>query len=156
MPDDKKPIKRIAENRQAYHEYFILENIECGIELFGTEVKSIRNGRANMRFSYAEIENFQCYVCNLEIPPYEQGNIFNRDPLRKRRLLLHKAEIRKLYNTVMQKGVTLVPLELYFKGARVKMKLGVARGKKLYDKRDSAAQRDTQREIDREIKERNQ
>lgn len=145
--------KTVAQNKVAYHEYFIEEKIECGIELFGTEVKSIRAGKVNLKDSYAEISNGECFICNMHVSPYEQGNIFNRDPLRKRRLLLHKSEIRKLFDEVRQQGVTLVPLEIYFSKGKAKLLLAVGKGKKLYDKRDAAAERDTKREIDRKMKE---
>ncbi len=146
-------IKIIAQNRKAYHEYFIDDKIECGIVLAGTEVKSLRKGAVNFRDSYAEIRNGECFLCGMHISPYEQGNIFNKDPLRDRKLLLHKSEINRLLGFVKQKGLTLVPLELYFSKGRVKLLLGVARGKKLYDKRDSIAAKDTAREIDRRLKE---
>jgi SsrA-binding protein len=146
-------IKIIAQNRKAYHEYFIDDKIECGIVLAGTEVKSLRKGAVNFRDSYAEIRNGECFLCGMHISPYEQGNIFNKDPLRDRKLLLHKSEINRLLGFVKQKGLTLVPLELYFSKGKVKLLLGVARGKKLYDKRDSIAAKDTAREIDRRLKE---
>ncbi|MBO5417430.1 MAG: SsrA-binding protein SmpB [Clostridia bacterium] len=146
-------IKIIAQNRKAYHEYFIDDKIECGIVLAGTEVKSLRKGAVNFRDSYAEIRNGECFLCGMHISPYEQGNIFNKDPLRDRKLLLRKSEINRLLGFVKQKGLTLVPLELYFSKGRVKLLLGVARGKKLYDKRDSIAAKDTAREIDRRLKE---
>jgi SsrA-binding protein len=146
-------IKIIAQNRKAYHEYFVEDKIECGIVLAGTEVKSLRKGAVNFRDSYAEISNGECFLCGMHISPYEQGNIFNKDPLRDRKLLLHKSEINRLLGYVKQKGLTLVPLELYFSKGKVKLLLGVARGKKLYDKRDSIAAKDTAREIDRRMKE---
>ena len=146
--------KIIVQNRNAYHEYFIEEKYECGIELFGTEVKSIRQGSVNLKQAYAVIEGGQCFVCGMHVSPYEHGNIFNRDPLRKRRLLLHKREIMKLYDSVKQQGMTLVPLEVYLVKGRVKVLLGLGKGKKLYDKRDQAAERDAKREIDRAMKER--
>ena len=146
-------IKIIAQNRKAYHEYFIDDKIECGIVLAGTEVKSLRKGAVNFRDSYAEIRNGECFLCGMHISPYEQGNIFNKDPLRDRKLLLHKSEINRLLGFVKQKGLTLVPLELYFSKGKVKLLLGVARGKKLYDKRDSIAAKDTAREIDGRLKE---
>ena len=146
-------IKIIAQNRKAYHEYFIDDKIECGIVLAGTEVKSLRKGAVNFRDSYAEIRNGECFLCGMHISPYEQGNIFNKDPLRDRKLLLHKSETNRLLGFVKQKGLTLVPLELYFSKGKVKLLLGVARGKKLYDKRDSIAAKDTAREIDRRLKE---
>lgn len=145
--------KIIAENRKAYHEYFIEEKIECGIVLAGTEVKSLRAGTVNFRDSYAEVRNGECFLCGMHISPYEKGNIFNKDPLRDRKLLLHKSEINRLVGVVKQKGLTLTPLELYFSHGKVKLLLGVAKGKKLYDKRDSIAAKDTAREIDRRLKE---
>ncbi len=145
--------KIIAQNRKAYHEYFIDDKIECGIVLAGTEVKSLRAGAVNFRDSYAEIRNGECFLCGMHISPYEKGNIFNKEPMRDRKLLLHKSEINRLFGTVKQKGLTLTPLELYFSHGKVKLLLGVARGKKLYDKRDSIAAKDTAREIDRRLKE---
>ncbi|MBO6303084.1 MAG: SsrA-binding protein SmpB [Ruminiclostridium sp.] len=148
-------IKTIADNRQVRHEYFILESIEAGIELTGTEVKSIRSGGVNLRDSWIEIQNGEAYVKQMHISPYEKGNIFNRDPLRERRLLMHKREIMRLYGQVKQNGLTLIPVSLYFKGSRVKMQVGLCKGKKLYDKRASMAERDAKRTIDRTMKERN-
>ncbi len=148
-------IRNIADNRQVRHEYFILESIEAGIELSGTEVKSIRNGSVNLRDSWIAIENGEAFVKQMHISPYEKGNIFNKDPLRERRLLMHKREILRLYGQVKQGGLTLVPVSLYFKGSRVKMQVGLCKGKKLYDKRDSIAERDAKRSIDRALKERN-
>ncbi|MBQ3895316.1 MAG: SsrA-binding protein SmpB, partial [Clostridia bacterium] len=139
-------------NRNAFHEYFIEDKVECGIELFGTEVKSIRQGKVNLKEAYAVIEKGECFICGMHISPYEHGNIFNRDPLRKRRLLLHKREILKLYAEVKQQGVTLVPLEIYFVKGRAKLLMGVGRGKKLYDKRDQEAERASKREIERNVK----
>ncbi len=146
--------KTLAENRKARHDYFIEEGMEAGIELVGTEVKSIRLGKANLKDSYAEVRNGEVYVCNMHISPYEQGNIFNRDPLRDRRLLLHKSEIRRLEAQVSQKGYTLIPISLYLKDGRIKVNLAVAQGKKNYDKRDSMLERDAKRDIDRQLKER--
>jgi SsrA-binding protein len=145
--------KTVALNRQARHEYFVEESYETGIVLKGTEVKSIRAGRMNLKDSYATIENGEVILSGMHISPYEQGNIFNKDPLRDRKLLLHKYEIRKLIGYIQQKGLTLVPLKLYFKKGRVKLELGVAKGKKLHDKRDDMAERDAKREIDRKLKE---
>ena len=147
--------KTISENRQVRHEYFILESIEAGIELTGTEVKSIRQGGVNLRDSWIEISGGEAWVKQMHISPYEKGNIFNRDPMRERRLLMHKREIMRLYGQVKQGGLTLVPVSLYFKGSRVKVQVGLCKGKKLYDKRASMAERDAKRTIDREIKERN-
>ena len=144
--------KLIALNRQARHEYFVEETLEAGIELVGTEVKSIRQGTVNLKESWVEVKNGEAYVHGMHVSPYEKGNIFNRDPLRPRRLLLHKREIRKLQGQLKAKGYTLVPLSLYFKDSRVKMELGVCKGKKLYDKRATSAARDAKREIDRAVK----
>ena len=144
----------ITVNRAARHEYFVLETYEAGIELFGTEIKSIRNGSVNLKESWADIQNGEVFVYGMHISPYEKGNIFNRDPFRVRKLLLHKKEINKLYGKLKQDGLTLVPLSLYFKGPRVKMELGLCKGKKLYDKRQTAAERDAKRQIDRAMKER--
>ncbi len=142
----------ITVNRAARHEYFVLETYEAGIELFGTEIKSIRNGSVNLKESWADIQNGEVFVYGMHVSPYEKGNIFNRDPFRVRKLLLHKKEINKLYGKLKQDGLTLVPLSLYFKGPRVKMELGLCKGKKLYDKRDDMAKRDAQRNIDRAMK----
>ncbi|MBQ6896836.1 MAG: SsrA-binding protein SmpB [Oscillospiraceae bacterium] len=142
----------ITVNRAARHEYFVLETYEAGIELFGTEIKSIRNGSVNLKESWADIQNGEVFVYGMHISPYEKGNIFNRDPFRVRKLLLHKKEINKLLGKLKQDGLTLVPLSLYYKGPRVKMELGLCKGKKLYDKRDDMAKRDAQRNIDRAMK----
>ena len=144
--------KTIADNRKARHDYFILEALETGIELVGTEVKSIRTGSVNLKDSWVDIIDGELVVLGMHISPYEKGNIFNRDPVRPRRLLAHKKEIRRLAAQVKQDGLTLVPLRLYFKGSRVKMEVGLCRGKKLYDKRETAARRDAKREIDRAMK----
>ncbi|AAK78693.1 SsrA-binding protein [Clostridium acetobutylicum] len=142
----------LADNRKAWHDYFIEETYECGVELVGTEVKSIKNGKANLKDSYAEIRNGEVFACNMHVSPYKEGNIFNVDPLRKRRLLLHKSEIDKLLGFTSQKGYTLVPIALYLKNRRVKVKLAVAVGKKNYDKRDALKEKDARREIDRAMK----
>ena len=147
-----KGVKQIASNRKAFHDYFVLERYEAGIELFGTEVKSLRAGRANLKDAYGAVKKGELFIEGMHISPYEQGNIFNRDPLRKRRLLLHKREILKLYAEVKQQGVTLVPLEIYFVKGRAKLLMGVGRGKKLYDKRDQEAERASKREIERNVK----
>lgn len=144
--------KIITQNRKARFEYFILETYECGIVLSGTEVKSIRSGKVNLKDSYAVIKDGEAFICSMHISPYEFGNIFNKDPLRDRKLLLHKSEINKLIGEVKQKGYTLVPLELYFSKGKVKVLLGVAKGKKLYDKRDSIAEKDSEREVNRQLK----
>lgn len=147
--------KTIAQNKKARHEYFVIESFEAGIELVGTEVKSLRAGGVNLKDSWCSIENGELYVKHMHISPYDHGKLFNRDPLRERRLLMHKREINRLFGLVKQKEYTLIPLSLYFKGSRVKMQLGLCKGKKLYDKREDAAKRDAKREIDRAIKERN-
>jgi len=146
--------KIIAENRAARHEYFVLETYEAGIELFGTEVKSIRAGKVNLKESFARVDNGEMFVYGMHVSPYEQGNIFNRDPLRPKKLLMHKKEIMKLLGQVSREGLTLIPLSLYLSGSRVKMALGLCKGKKLYDKRDDAAKRDADRAIDRAMKNR--
>jgi SsrA-binding protein len=146
--------KVLAENRKARHDYFIEEAMEAGIELVGTEVKSIRAGKANLKDSYAEVTDGEVFLHNMHISPYEKGNIFNRDPLRVRKLLLHKKEIAKLAGYISQKGFTLVPLSLYLKDGRIKVQIAVARGKKDYDKRDSMLAKDAKRDIDRQMKER--
>lgn len=142
----------ITVNRVARHEYFVLETYECGIELFGTEIKSIRNGSVNLKESWADVQNGEIFVYGMHISPYEKGNIFNRDPFRVRKLLLHKKEIVKLASKIKQDGLTLVPLSLYYKGQRVKLELGLCKGKKLYDKREDIAKRDAKRNIDRAMK----
>ena len=148
-------IKIITQNKKARHDYFILETIEAGIELFGTEVKSIRLGKVNLTDAYAGITNSEVFIKGMNISPYEHGNIFNRDPLRERKLLLHKNQIRKLIGQLQQQGYSLIPLSVYLKGSLVKVSLALAKGKKLYDKRDDIAKRDSKRNIDRIIKERN-
>ena len=147
--------KEITANRKAFHEYFVLERFEAGIELAGTEVKSIRAGNVNLKDSFCTVKDGELFVRGMHISPYEQGNIFNRDPVRARRLLMHKREIIKLNARIMQDGVALVPLSLYFKDSRVKVELGLCKGKKLHDKRDSEADRQSKRDIDRVLKERN-
>ncbi len=150
-----KGTKTIAENRKARHEYFVLESYEAGIELVGTEVKSIRQGGVNLKDAWCSIDNGEIFVRGMHISPYEKGNIFNRDPMRVRKLLMHKKEINKLFGTVKQDGLSLIPLSIYFKDSRVKMQVGLCKGKKLYDKRADAAKRDANREIDRNMKSRN-
>ena len=147
-------IKIVAQNRKAWHDYFIEEKYECGIALFGTEVKSIRQGRVNLKESWAQIRKGEVWVEGMHISPYEQGNIYNRDPLRPKKLLLHRSEIRKLDSLVMRQGYTLIPLELYFKEGRAKVKLGLCRGKQVHDKRDAIAKRDSDREIQRTLRNR--
>ena len=151
---EKDSIKFMARNREASHEYFIEEQYEAGIELFGTEVKSIRKGTLNLKDAWCGIKDGQLLVNQMHISPYEQGNIFNKDPRRPRRLLMHKREIMRLYGLVKQDGYSLIPLSVYFKGSRVKVSIGLCKGKKLYDKRQAAADRDAKRQIDRAMKER--
>lgn len=151
----KKAAKRnIAQNKKAYHDFFIEETIECGIELFGTEVKSLREGRVNLKDSYCNVVKGEVFVNGMHISPYEKGNIFNKDPMRVRKLLLHRREINRLIGQVQQQGFTLVPTSLYFLGSKVKLEMALAKGKKLYDKRDDAAKRDAKRDMDRVMKER--
>ena len=149
---DGKGIKVVAKNSKAYHDYFIEDKYEAGIELAGTEVKSIRQGHVNLKDSFCIVKDGQMHVHGMHISPYEQGSIFNRDPVRPRRLLAHKTEIRRLAQQIKLQGYTLVPLSLYFKHGRVKVELGLCKGKKLYDKRASAAARDAKRDIDRALK----
>lgn len=144
--------KQIAANRKAFHEYFVLERYEAGIELAGTEVKSLRAGTVNMKDSYCTVKNGELFIRSLHISPYEKGNIFNKDPVRPRRLLMHKREIAKLNAAVMQDGVAIIPLSLYFKDSRVKVEIGLCKGKKLYDKRETAARKDAARNIERSMK----
>ncbi|MDR0838329.1 MAG: SsrA-binding protein SmpB [Oscillospiraceae bacterium] len=148
-------VKQIAANRKAFHDYYILEKFEAGIELFGTEVKSVRAGNVNLKDSFCTVKDGELFARGVHISPYEKGNIFNRDPLRPKRLLMHKREIARLYAKIKQDGLTLVPLSVYLKDSLVKVELGLAKGKKLYDKRDAAAAKDATREISRTIKERN-
>lgn len=148
----KESIRLIANNKKAYHDYFIEETYEAGIELIGTEVKSIRMGKCSVKEAYVQIENGQAWVYGMNISPYEKGNIFNKDPLRPRRLLLHKNEIMKLHGQISQQGFTIVPLKVYLKGSLVKVEIGLARGKKLYDKRADIAKKDMRREAERDFK----
>ena len=145
----KEAVKKIAQNKKAYHDYFVDETFEAGIELAGTEVKSVRMGRVNLKDSYCQVEKGEMIAYGIHISPYEKGNIYNREPLRPKRLLLHKKEILKLFGQVSQKGYTLVPLSLYFSGQRVKVELGLCRGKKLYDKREAEAEKQAARDVDR-------
>lgn len=145
-------IKIIAKNPTAYHNYNIENKIEAGIVLFGTEIKSIRSGKVNLKDSYAQIKNGECFICGMHISPYEHGNIFNKDPLRDRKLLLNKSEINKLFGMIKQKGYSLVPINIYFKGSFVKIELGVGKGKKLYDKREDIAKKDAEMKIRKAIK----
>ena len=154
MAEKKTSSRVIAQNKKAWHDYFVDEKYEAGIALFGTEVKSIRQGAVNLKDSYCSFKNGELFALGIHISPYEKGNIFNREPRRERKLLMHKREIVKLCGLVSQKGYTLIPLSLYFSGKNVKVELGLCRGKKLYDKRDSAAARDADREIDRRMKDR--
>ena len=148
-------VKVVAKNSKAYHDYFIEDKYEAGIELAGTEVKSIRLGHVNLKDSFCIVKDGEMSVIGMHISPYEKGNIFNKDPMRQRRLLMHKREILRLFARIKQDGYSLIPLSIYFRGPRVKLELGLAKGKKLYDKRDSAAARDAKREMDRAIKSRN-
>ncbi len=152
MSPKAQGVKQAAANRKAFHDYFILERYEAGIELFGTEVKSIRAGTLNLKDSFCTIKDGEIFIRGMHISPYEQGNIFNRDPMRARRLLMHKKEIIKLNSKVMQDGLALVPLSVYFKDSRVKVEVGLCKGKKLYDKRESEAKRQASRDIDRTLK----
>ena len=147
--------RTIAENRAAHHNYFVLESFEAGMELKGTEVKSIRMGNVNLKDSWCEIKDGEIFANGIHISPYEKGNIFNRDPRRVRKLLMHKKEIRRLYDKVRMEGLTIIPLKLYYKGDRVKLEIGLCKGKKLFDKRDDAAKKAAERDIDRSLKERN-
>ena len=152
---DGKGIKVVAKNSKAYHDYFIEDKYEAGIELAGTEVKSIRQGHVNLKDSFCIVKDGQMHVHGMHISPYEKGNIFNKDPLRVRKLLLHRHEINKIEGKLQEKGLTLVPLKVYFKGSLVKVEVGVARGKKLYDKRQDIAKKDQRREAEREFKVKN-
>ncbi|MGN0545721.1 MAG: SsrA-binding protein SmpB [Acutalibacteraceae bacterium] len=150
--DKNSGIKIAAQNKKAYHDYFVLEKIEAGIELFGTEVKSIRQGKINLKDSWCFVKDGEMFVNGMHISPYEQGNIFNRDPLRTKKLLLHKREIKRLYSLVKQDGLALVPLSVYFSKGRAKVEVGLCKGKKLYDKREVAAKKDAQRTIERNMR----
>ena len=147
--------KLVANNKKAYHDYFIDDKYETGIELYGTEVKSIRMGKSSIKEAFVRLENGQVYIYGMHISPYEKGNIFNKDPLRQRKLLMHRREIDKLLSKIKEKGFTLVPLQVYFKGSLVKVEIGLARGKKLYDKRDDIAKKDAKREMERSFKAKN-
>ena len=150
---DKESIKLISQNKKAYHDYFIEETYECGISLAGTEVKSIRLGQVNLKDSFASVQSGEVMLIGMHISPYEKGNIFNKDPLRERKLLMHKAEIRRLIGKVKEDGYSLVPTKVYLKGSKVKIELALAKGKKLYDKRNAIAEKEAKRRIDRKIKE---
>lgn len=151
----KETMKLVANNKKAYHDYFIEEKYECGIALHGTEVKSLRMGKCSIKEAFVRIENGEVYVYGMHISPYEKGNIFNKDPLRVKKLLLHKQEINKLIGKIKEKGYTLVPLQVYFSNGRAKIEIGLAKGKKLYDKRDDIAKKDQRRETEREFKVKN-
>ena len=148
-------VKQVCSNRKAFHDYFVLDRFEAGIELFGTEVKSIRQGNVNLKDSFCTIKDGEIFARGVHVSPYEKGNIFNRDPMRPKRLLMHKREINRLNARIMQDGVALIPLSLYFKDSRVKVELGLCKGKKLHDKRDAEAERQAKRDMDRMMKERN-
>lgn len=148
----EQSIKVIANNKKAFHDYFILEKFEAGLVLFGTEIKSIRNGSVNLKDSWVSVKSGEAFVMGMHISPYEKGNIFNKDPLRVRKLLLHKREIDKLIGKVTTEGLSIVPLSLYLKGSRAKMEIAVVKGKKLYDKREDAAKRDAKRDIERAVR----
>lgn len=150
----KDEIKIIAQNKKAYHDYFVLETYEAGIELFGTEVKSLRQGRVNLKDSWCSVDDGEMFAVGMHISPFEQGNIFNRDPMRKKRLLLHKKEIMRLFGNSKQNGLSIIPLKLYFKGSYAKLEIGLCRGKKNYDKRADIAKKSAQREMQRAVKER--
>lgn len=150
--DKNSGIKIVANNKKAYHDYFVLEKLEAGIELFGTEVKSIRQGKINLKDSWCFVKDGEMFVNGMHISPYEQGNIFNRDPLRTKKLLLHKKEIRRFFAMVKQDGLAIVPLSVYFSKGRAKVEIGLCKGKKLYDKREVAAKKDAQRDIERNMR----
>lgn len=155
MAKGKESQKLIANNKKAYHDFFIDETYECGIALHGTEVKSMRMGKCSIKEAFARIEDGEVFVYGMHVSPYEKGNIFNKDPLRVKKLLLHKYEINKLLGKIKEKGYTLVPLQVYFKDGKVKVEIGLARGKKLYDKREAIAKKDQRREAEKEFKVRN-
>ncbi len=152
---EKQSVKLIANNKKAYHDFFILDTYEAGIALHGTEVKSLRMGKCSIKESFIRIDNGEVFIYGMHISPYEKGNIFNKDPLRVKKLLLHKAEINKLLGKIKEKGMSIVPLKVYLKGSLVKVEIGLAKGKKLYDKRDDIAKKDQQREAQRDFKIRN-
>lgn len=152
MPKDQNAEKPVSQNKKAYHDYFIIEEYEAGLELFGTEVKSVRQGGVNLKDSWCHIKNGEIFANGMHISPYEKGNIFNRDPLRPKRLLMHKREINKLFGLTKQQGYAIIPLSVYFVNGRAKLKIGLCKGKKLYDKRDDAARKDAQRDIERSMR----
>lgn len=147
-------IPKVAQNKKAYHDYFVLETYEAGIELFGTEVKSIRKGKVNLKDAWCSIDGGEIFVNGMHISPYDHGNIFNRDPMRVKRLLMHKREINRLFGVTKQQGLTLIPLSVYFSNGRAKLEIGLCKGKKNYDKREAAAKRDAKRDIEREMRSR--
>lgn len=147
-------LPKVAQNKKAYHDYFVLETYEAGIELFGTEVKSIRKGKVNLKDSWCSIDGGEIFVNGMHISPYDHGNIFNRDPMRVKRLLMHKREINRLFGVTKQQGLTLIPLSVYFLNGRAKLEIGLCKGKKNYDKREAAAKRDAKRDIEREMRSR--
>jgi len=149
-------VKQVAFNKKAYHDYYILEKFEAGVELFGTEVKSIRQGNINLKEAFCMVKDGELFARQMHISPYEKGNIFNRDPVRPKRLLMHKKEINRLYTRIKQDGLALIPLSVYFKNSRVKLEIGLARGKKLHDKRDVESEKTSNRDIERKMKERNE
>lgn len=148
-------IKQIANNKKAFHDFFVEESLECGIQLFGTEVKSLRLGQASIKESFCQIRNGECFIVGMHINPYERGNIFNKDPLRDRKLLLHRREIDRLLGKIKEQGYTLMPLRLYFKGSLVKLDMGLCRGKKIYDKREDMKKKSQRRELEKEFKKAN-
>ena len=152
MAENQNHTKLVANNKRAYHDYFIEEKYECGIELYGTEIKSIRQGKCSINEAYVDIDNGEAFVDGMNVSPYEKGNIFNRDPMRRKKLLLHKNEIRKLAQQVQAKGYTIVPLQVYLKNGRCKVEIGLARGKHNYDKRDDIRKKDLRRETERDYK----
>ncbi len=149
MPDSKDAPRTVATNKKAYHDYFVLEKFEAGIELFGTEIKSIRQGKLNLKDAWCSIDGGEIFVNGMHISPYDHGNIFNRDPMRVRRLLMHKKEILRLFGQIKTQGCTIIPLSVYFKKGKAKVEIGLCKGKKLYDKRDDAAKKSAQRDIER-------
>ena len=151
MSPKAQGVKQVAQNKKAYHDYFILDKFEAGVELFGTEVKSIRQGGVNLKDSYCMVKDGELFARGMHISPYEKGNIFNRDPVRPKRLLMHKREIMKLYGRIKQDGLALIPLSVYFKDSKVKLELGLAKGKKLHDKREAEAAKTSEREMDRRL-----
>ena len=151
---EKRAVKIIAQNKKAYHDYFVLDKFEAGVALFGTEVKSLRQGAVNLKDSYCEFHDGEIFATGVRISPYEKGNIYNRDPLRDKKLLMHKREIIRLFSKVKEDGLTVIPLSLYFSGAHAKMEIGLCKGKKLYDKRESDAKRQAGRDMDRAMRER--